>query len=249
MPYLHYHIPIPSYTLKTPSITHKDNNTYNYIPAMPFKRRRPFRITWSTRPAKRAKPNPRPRSTPGPAKANPPPDVAESETPEIVHSQPYSGRKAARTQLALSLPPLYKLSDIYKSLTSKALELGLDDFLSHLGSRPLRVVTVCSGTESPLLALEMVQESMSFVLSLVVLSLSGRQLIQCIDLRKHFGKDFEFRHLFSAEIVPFKQAYIERNFHPRFIFRDVTQLKDRVAYVFYLRPMLVSRPRASTKLS
>lgn len=40
---------------------------------------------------------------------------------------------------------------------------------------------------------------------------------------------FTFRHLFSAEIVPFKQAYIERNFHPRVIFRDVTELRDRVA--------------------
>jgi site-specific DNA-cytosine methylase len=40
-----------------------------------------------------------------------------------------------------------------------------------------------------------------------------------------------FKHLFSAEIVPFKQAYIERNFHPPLLFRDVAELKDRVAYV------------------
>lgn len=50
-----------------------------------------------------------------------------------------------------------------------------------------------------------------------------------IDLSKEFGKVFNFKHLFSAEIVPFKQAYIERNFHPRYLFRDVAELKDRVA--------------------
>ncbi|KAI9927688.1 hypothetical protein MW887_003309, partial [Aspergillus wentii] len=135
----------------------------------------------------------------------------DPEIPEVVRSQPYSGPKAARTQLALSLPPLYKLEDIYKSLTTRALELDFDGFLAHLGSRPLRVVTVCSGTESPLLALEMVQDN----------------------LRKHFDRGFDFRHLFSAEIVPFKQAYIERNFHPPLIFRDVAELKDRVAQTAY----------------
>lgn len=30
--------------------------------------------------------------------------------------------------------------------------------------------------------------------------------------------------MFSAEIVPFKQAYIERNFHPSIIFRDIREL-------------------------
>lgn len=47
-----------------------------------------------------------------------------------------------------------------------------------------------------------------------------------------FGIDFKFQHLFSAEIVPFKQAYIERNFHPPLIFRDVTQMQQSEAYVY-----------------
>jgi hypothetical protein len=84
------------------------------------------------------------------------------DVPEIARSQPYSGPMRARTQLALSLPPLYKLSDIYKSLADKAIDLGLDQVLEHLGERPLRVVTVCSGTEAPLLALEMVKDSEFF---------------------------------------------------------------------------------------
>ncbi|RHZ71269.1 hypothetical protein CDV55_103969 [Aspergillus turcosus] len=145
----------------------------------------------------------------GPAPA--PPDGLDPDIPEVVRSQPYSGPMSAKTRLASHLPPLYKLEDIYEHMTKRALELNFDDVLAHLGSKPLRVVTMCSGTESPLLALEMVQNV----------------------LRKTFGKNFEFRHLFSAEIVPFKQAYIERNFHPRFLFRDVKQLKDRFAQTAY----------------
>ncbi|KAL4896868.1 hypothetical protein BDV59DRAFT_209394 [Aspergillus ambiguus] len=187
---------------------------------MALKRKQPF-PRWTSRPTKRTKHtfpqqgNPqKPSKSPNTARGDSSaaqPSPPESEIPEIVRSRPYSGPRAARTQLALSLPPLYNLSDIYKSISERALALSFDDFLAHTGSRALRVVTVCSGTESPLLALEMVQEN----------------------LRKHFDRNFEFRHLFSAEIVPFKQAYIERNFHPRFIFRDVTELKDRVAETAY----------------
>ncbi|KAL2807643.1 hypothetical protein BJX63DRAFT_425199 [Aspergillus granulosus] len=147
-------------------------------------------------------------SSPKPVPEDPTFDL---DIPEIARSQPYSGPMRARAQLALSLPPLYKLGDIYKSLTSRAIDLGIDDVLKHLGKRSLRVVTVCSGTEAPLLALEMIKDN----------------------LRKHFNRDLNFKHLFSAEIVPFKQAYIERNFHPPLLFRDVAELKNRVAQTAY----------------
>ncbi|PLB48961.1 hypothetical protein P170DRAFT_464536 [Aspergillus steynii IBT 23096] len=133
------------------------------------------------------------------------------DTPELVHSRPYDGKKTYKTRLAEGLPPIHDLEEMYRLMTSKALELGLDEALKHMGSRPLRVATVCSGTESPLLALEMVR----------------------CHLETHFDRTLPFRHLFSAEIVPFKQAYIERNFHPRYLFRDVNQLKDRVAATAY----------------
>ncbi|GAB1209695.1 hypothetical protein APSETT445_008476 [Aspergillus pseudonomiae] len=135
----------------------------------------------------------------------------DPELPEVIRSEPHFGKRRLSTQLALNLPPLHKLSDIYRSITARALELNLGVFLQHIGSKPLRVVTACSGTESPLLALELVQDN----------------------LRKHFDRDFSFRHLFSAEIVPYKQRYIDNNFHPRLLFRDVTQLKDRVAQTAY----------------
>lgn len=38
------------------------------------------------------------------------------------------------------------------------------------------------------------------------------------------GLDLRISHLFSCEIVPFKQAYIERNFRPPIIFRDILEL-------------------------
>ncbi|PYI05069.1 hypothetical protein BO78DRAFT_387948 [Aspergillus sclerotiicarbonarius CBS 121057] len=164
----------------------------------------------STRPAKRVARSRRTNDDDSDAEVTMSP-YPDPNIPEIVRSRLPSGNKAPRTQLALHLPPMHTLEDIFKSITDVALELGFDHFLSHLGARPLRVVTVCSGTESPLLALEMVQKS----------------------LREHFDMSFEFNHLFSAEIVPFKQAYIERNFHPRLIFRDVEELKDRVAQTAY----------------
>lgn len=38
-------------------------------------------------------------------------------------------------------------------------------------------------------------------------------------------------HLFSAEIEPFKQSYIQRNFNPDILFRDVSELVNDRAYV------------------
>lgn len=121
---------------------------------------------------------------------------------------------------------MYQLSDIYRDMTRRAMELGFGSVVEHLGGRALRVVTVCSGTESPLLALEMVQRS---ELSFTINWIGEGSLLTLADLREDFGRCFDFKHLFSAEIVPFKQAYIERNFHPRHLFRDVAELKDRIA--------------------
>jgi hypothetical protein len=38
------------------------------------------------------------------------------------------------------------------------------------------------------------------------------------------GHTFKVEHVFSCEIEPFKQAYIERNFSPPILFRDVCEL-------------------------
>ncbi|KXT14985.1 hypothetical protein AC579_7740 [Pseudocercospora musae] len=102
----------------------------------------------------------------------------------------------------LSLPPIFNIDDIFEDLTSRALALGFDRTVHALFNRPIRVATMCSGTESPLLALGMIGDALK--------SLDHTPL--------------SIEHLFSAEIVPYKQAYIERNFHPPMIFRDITEL-------------------------
>jgi site-specific DNA-cytosine methylase/superfamily II DNA or RNA helicase len=104
------------------------------------------------------------------------------------------------------LPPLSSIDDIFRDITTKALDLGLREALQKLNRQPLRVATMCSGTESPLLALDMVQDA----------------------LRSLGEPEMQVNHLFSAEIVPYKQAYIERNFHPKIIFRDITEITDAI---------------------
>lgn len=113
------------------------------------------------------------------------------------------------TQLDLSSPPLSDIHEIFSHITNKALDKGpqgnystLDDMTNHLGNLPMRVATMCSGSESPILALKLVQ--------------------QCL---KQAGKAvFELEHVFSAENEPFKQAYIQRNFSPPLLFRDILEM-------------------------
>lgn len=109
-----------------------------------------------------------------------------------------------------TLPPLSDITSIFDHMVGKgfqtlqtAQKYNLEDVCKHLGSRPLRVATMCSGTESPLLALDMISD--------------------CIQKRGG-GLELNYEHVFSAEIVPFKQAYIERNFRPPIIFRDITEI-------------------------
>lgn len=118
--------------------------------------------------------------------------------------------KGMPKQLDPSLPPIADVRVAFSDMTKKAFHEGLDKAIPALEGRALRIATMCSGTESPLLALYMIQDA----------------------LRAQIGHTFEAIHLFSAEIVPYKQAYIERNFNVPVIFRDITELtaaKDRTA--------------------
>jgi len=77
--------------------------------------------------------------------------------------------------------------------------------------RPLRVATMCSGTESPVLALQMMQRALDV----------------------NHGVRLGLDHVFSCEIEPFKQAYIERNFAPPILFRDIRELGQPEATTAY----------------
>jgi hypothetical protein len=59
-----------------------------------------------------------------------------------------------------SLPPLHKLPDIFEHLTKKALHLGDVSFRNWINWRTIDIGTMCSGTESPLLSLNLIKECM-----------------------------------------------------------------------------------------
>lgn len=106
-----------------------------------------------------------------------------------------------------TLPPIHEISAMFRDLVSHL--PGILDVAEHIKGRKLRVATMCSGTESPLLALDLIGQV----------------------LQEQHGIPLHFEHVFSCEIEPFKQAYIERNFQPPLLFRDVCELGEPRAYV------------------
>lgn len=69
----------------------------------------------------------------------------------------------------------------------------------------LIVATVCSGTEAPLLALDLLQDAFH-------------------TLFRTKTPFLLYQHQFSCEIEPFKQSFIRRNYNPPIIFRNVVEL-------------------------
>ncbi|KAJ3321351.1 hypothetical protein HDU76_014120 [Blyttiomyces sp. JEL0837] len=107
------------------------------------------------------------------------------------------------------LEPINKLPDMFRDLVQRIPELK--DVARVLGGRKLRVATMCSGTESPLLALGLISNA----------------------IKEIYGETLAVEHVFSCEIEPFKQAYIERNFSPPILFRDVRELGGEYATTAY----------------
>lgn len=108
------------------------------------------------------------------------------------------------------LPPINDLPAIFADLVERIPQIK--GVAERVQGRKLRVATMCSGTESPLLALGLIHRS----------------------IKEKYGVSLEVEHVFSCEIEPFKQAYIERNFRPPILFRDVCELGDDEAYEFDL---------------
>ena len=107
-----------------------------------------------------------------------------------------------------SLPVLSRPEEIFGDIVRRFPEIS--DLASKLG-RPLRVATMCSGTEAPLLALDLVSRA----------------------CETQTGVSFAVSHIFSSEVEPFKQAYIERNFAPPLLFRDVRELGHARAHTAF----------------
>lgn len=138
-----------------------------------------------------------------------------SQAKPTAKKAPTTKPKSKKRDLQLDLPPLNNIRDIFFDITKKALKTDpaqdlvqglkndLRDVIDHFEGTPLRVGTMCSGTESPILALRLVQQSLKEKLGIM---------------------PFRLDHVFSAEIEPYKQAYIERNFGPELLFRDITEM-------------------------
>lgn len=113
---------------------------------------------------------------------------------------------------ASNLPPIHDIPAIFADLVSHIPDIK--PVAERIAGRKLRVATMCSGTESPLLALELIQKS----------------------ILEQYDVNLEVEHVFSCEIEPFKQAYIERNFRPPILFRDVCELGNEEACELFFRP-------------
>ena len=143
------------------------------------------------------------KDTPGKSKA-----AVKKDTPGKSKAKPNEVKRASKGVDPDSLPVLVKPQDMFDDLCTRYPRFG--EFAKALG-RPLRVATMCSGTESPVLALGMM----------------------CKAVRQQTGVNLQMDHVFSCEIEPFKQAYIERNFQPPLLFRDIRELGNEQATTAY----------------
>ena len=110
---------------------------------------------------------------------------------------------------AKELPEITEPQDMFDDMVSKVPQVKR--LAERLGSRPIRVATMCSGTEAPILALEMISKA----------------------AKKKHGVSIGVESVFSCEIEEYKQAYIERNFAPPILFRDAEQLQFDIATTAY----------------
>ncbi|KAF5373238.1 hypothetical protein D9615_007418 [Tricholomella constricta] len=135
----------------------------------------------------------------------------DSDSDVEMDNIPVAAKKGIKSAApdASDLPPIHDIPDIFSDLVSRIPQIK--DVAEHVAGRKLRVATMCSGTESPLLALELIQKS----------------------IEEQHGIQLDIEHVFSCEIEPFKQAYIERNFQPPLLFRDVCELGDDQAHTAY----------------
>jgi hypothetical protein len=137
-----------------------------------------------------------------------PPDGSETppdgnEAPAGGASSPGQGRKL-EGGINTSLQPLSNVREMFEDMVKRLDPAPMREFPFQLN-----VATICSGTDAPIFALGLIQEALQAL---------------------GYGAGFEFKHLFSCEIEPFKQGFIRRNLpHGTLIFRDVVELAGAVS--------------------
>ena len=89
--------------------------------------------------------------------------IADEEDQDLPYTSGavYKDGYKCRSGIALDKPPLAMVSEMFTNMTKEARKLGFDNVLKAMGNRALRVATMCSGTESPILAGNMIKQSKS----------------------------------------------------------------------------------------
>jgi site-specific DNA-cytosine methylase len=114
----------------------------------------------------------------------------------------------------------------------------LEPLIKSLHGRSLKIATMCSGTESPVLALDMIYKAIEDVCNKHDITVEAEA--EDDDIESKGGPSpsrvrpvIRCEHIFSCEIEPFKQSYIERNFQPKRLFRDIRELgNDKACTAF-----------------
>ncbi|KAK4154178.1 hypothetical protein C8A00DRAFT_33070 [Chaetomidium leptoderma] len=134
-------------------------------------------------------------------------DSSSSSVIEVMGVDPPAGNgnaggmpdKKPKRFIDTSLLPISDVRLMFEDMVARLNPMALKE-----SPIKLNVATLCSGTDAPIFALGLIQDA---------LQATG------------FGAGFEFEHLFSCEIEPFKQGFIRRNLpHGTLIFRDVVEL-------------------------
>ena len=69
-----------------------------------------------------------------------------------------------------TLHPIHDIKEIFKEITKSADALGFAAVAEYLGARKLNIATMCSGTESPILALDMIKKCEKFPSKLMLMT-------------------------------------------------------------------------------
>jgi hypothetical protein len=123
------------------------------------------------------------------------PPLPESEYTEIEYVNQVRQKFTPKNGLAGELPPIHDLNDIFEKITLNAVhDNRFERFIKSLNGRKLRVATVCSGTESPILALEMIISRKSCEVDFYPLCFVSSQSQDCLFIGDtHFSRIEETR--------------------------------------------------------
>ena len=131
------------------------------------------------------------------------PSPGTSSTPAKKQKKPivFEAKQKLSPYVQIPARPMDSIIKIFAEIVDVAMKNGLADILNDRPNMRLFIATMCSGTESPIFALNMIASEL-------------------LDR----GVKFKYKHVFSAEIEPFKEQFIERNCHPPTLYRDITEL-------------------------